>query len=930
MSGLRLESGGQIDRKRWLSFTFDGKAYSGFAGDTLASALLANGVRIVGRSFKYHRPRGVWSSWVDDPNAIMTVRLGDRELPNVSAATTLLEDGMELRAVNAWPNARYDVKGGLDLFHRFLGAGFYYKTFIWPDWHLFEPAIRKMAGLGPVNADVYDDYVSDQLNASCDTLVVGGGPAGLVAARTAAERGEAVWLVEDHASLGGSAAMLGHIDGTDHAAWVQAQEQAIEVADGRILKQTTAYGIYDHAMVGLLEKRGFAQPPRRYRLRAGRIIMATGALDRPITFGNNDLPGIMSLQGAADFMARYGVLPARKMIVMANNAAADQACAVLDQAGADLRHFAPSKTMSGFGSRGVEGVSIDGYKRTANAVLVSGGLTPLVHLWRHAGGKLDWCETRQAFLPGYGPKNMQAIGAANGTFEVDKAIAEGTAAGKGLSFERPSTSYTLTPLWPQPGSKGRQWIDFQHDVTLKDVEVAARENYVSVEHLKRYTTLGMAADQGKTANMAGLAAMATIQGRPIPEVGTTTFRPPFVPVPIEAFHGHHGKQLWHPVKRLPLEAEHRVMNGALREYGGWLRPGWYGNDDAELHIQAEALLARQTVALFDGSSLGKIAVMGPDAEAFVNFVYYNTIKTLKPGEMRYGLMLTERGIVKDDGVIARLGPDHFLISCSSSHTDSVRTHLEAWRQDGNDPDRIFIHDETQSWATLTVTGPRARDVVASLGLPLDIGAAALPHMTFQETQWNDHPLRIARVSFTGDLSFEISVPARQAPALWAVLHPSIKDHGGGLLGIEALSILRAEKGYIMIGKDTDGETMPHDLGFTVPRAKKTAAYLGDRSLHTAVANAPGRKQLVGLKVADGGAMIPTGAHIVLPGKSSSQGYVTSSYDSPYLGHPIALAIVTDGARRHGEAVEAWHDNRRLPVTICAPCVFDPTGEKLHA
>ncbi len=931
MTGRRLASGGLIDRKAPLRLRFDGRPYGGFAGDTIASALLANGVRIVGRSFKYHRPRGVWGAWVDDPNAMMTVRLNGREMPNVPAATTPLEDGMDVRAVNAWPSAKYDVKGGLDLFHRWLGAGFYYKTFIWPDWHLFEPAIRKMAGLGHVSDAVYDDYVSDQVNAACDVLVIGGGPAGLIAARTAAERGEAVTLVDDHPDVGGSALQEVAIAGADPAKWVTAQKAAFVAAGGQVLVGTTAYGVYDHQLVGLIQQFGFGAAPRRWRMRARRIVLATGALDRPVTCANNDVPGVMSLQGAADFVTRYGVLVGQRMAVVANNAAAERAVAVLDGAGGRIRRVDPAKgAVTVHGRRGVAGISQKGTRRYADTVLMSGGLTPLVHLWRHAGGKLDWCPDRQAYLPGKSPVDMVAVGAANGTFDLEQALEEGQTAGAGRSVTRGPTDYHLTPLWPKPGSAGRQWIDFQHDVTLKDVEMAARENYVSVEHLKRYTTLGMAADQGKTANMAGLAAMASVQGVSIPEVGTTTFRPPFVPIPIEAFHGQHAKTQWAPVKRLPLEDLHRAADAALCEYGGWLRPGWYGQGDQTALIAQEAVMARTHVGVFDGSSLGKIAVMGPDAKAFLNFVYYNTITTLKPGHLRYGFMLTEGGVVYDDGVVACLSPESYIVSCSSSHTDGVLRHLEAWRQDGNDPDRIFVHDTTQAWATVTVTGPKAREVVAALGVACDLDKAAFAHMTLRETTWQGDALRIARVSFTGDVSFEISVTASKAAALWEAVIAAARDHGGGAIGLEAVSILRAEKGYIMVGKDTDGETMPHDLGFWAPRQKKTTAFVGDRSLRSENANRTSRKMLVGLRVQDGAAALATGAHVVLPGGEVSLGYVTFSYDSPTLGHPIALALVDNGANRHGEGVEAWHMGSRQSVTICAPCFYDAEGEKLHA
>lgn len=549
----------------------------------------------------------------------------------------------------------------------------------------------------------------------------------------------------------------------------------------------------------------------------------------------------------------------------------------------------------------------------------------MVHLWRHAGGKLDWDDAAQCFRPGAGPDWITAVGGADGVFDLEAALAGASGA------EQPATSYSITPHWPEPGAKGRQWIDFQHDVTLKDVELAAQENYASVEHLKRYTTLGMASDQGKTSNMAGLAAMAALQGRSIPETGTTTFRPPFVPIPIETYHGRTSGQDVNPVKRLPLEPQHRAADAALCEYGGWLRPGWYGSGDAEAHIQFEAARARETAGIMDGSPLGKIEVMGPDAEAFVNFVYYNTVKTLKPGFIRYGFMLTEGGIVYDDGVIARPGPDHFLISCSSSHADGVRTHLEAWRQDGNNPDRIFVHDLTAAYGTVTVTGPKARDILQTLDLDADLSADAFPHMTFRSGAFEDTPLRLARVSFSGDLSFELTITASAAARLWEAVVKAGKAYDACLLGIEAMSILRAEKGYLMIGKDTDGETMPHDLGFSVPRRKKKTAFVGDRSLHSPKANAPDRKQLVGLKLADGTDPIATGAHIVEnTGMPRSLGYVTSSYFSPTLGHPIALAIVEGGAARMGADVTLRHLGAQQQATICSPCFFDPDGSRLHA
>ncbi len=932
MTARRTTRAALVDPGKPLRFTFDGRAYDGLDGDTLASALLANGVRIMGRSFKYHRPRGPLGAWVDDPNAIMGVSLNGRSFPNCPATTTPLVAGMQARAVNAWPSARFDIKGGLDLFHRWLGAGFYYKTFMWPDWHLFEPMIRKMAGLGALSRDVLDDYSSDQVFDHCDMLVIGGGGAGLAAARAAAEAGREVVLVDDHPVLGGGLHQVPAVEGLPPQDWVAQQAAALEAAGGRVLTATTAFGIYDHGMVGLVQNGAFGTAPRLTRMRAARIVLATGALDRPITFAQNDLPGVMTIDAACEYLARYGVLVGQKIAAVSNNSLADAKLARLAEAGADVQRLTPTGgPLRALGRKQVKGLVQGAHRHAADTVLVSGGLTPLVHLWRHAGGKLTWCAQRQAFLPGTAPEGMTAIGAANGTFDLDAALEEARSIGAGAAEAQSApTDYHLTPLWPEPGGTGRQWIDFQHDVTLKDVELAARENYVSVEHLKRYTTLGMASDQGKTSNMAGLAAMAAIQGRPLPEVGTTTFRPPFVPVPVEIYHGSHGGQLWHPLKRLALEPEHRALGAALGEYGGWLRPGWYGAGDAAALIRQEVLSARSTAGLFDASPLGKIEVMGPDAEAFVNFVYYNTIRTLKPGHIRYGFMLTEGGSVMDDGVIARMDATRFVISCSSSHVDSVRTHLEAWRQDGNDPDRIFVHDLTQHWATLTVAGPKAREILAELALEIDLSATAFPHMTLRETRYGHTPLRIARVSFTGDVSFELSIRRSKASALWTELIAAAERHGAAPIGVEALSILRAEKGYIMIGKDTDGETMPHDLGFDGPRQKKTAAYIGDRSLHSDKAGGARRKMLVGLSVEAGDTALPTGAHLVEGTPPRSVGYVTSSYDSPTLGRPIALALVENGGDRIGETLSVWHLGDTRTATICPPCAFDPEGGRLHA
>ncbi|MFV0243631.1 MAG: 2Fe-2S iron-sulfur cluster-binding protein [Qingshengfaniella sp.] len=932
MIGGRFETGGLIDRATPIYFTFDGRRYAGFRGDTIASALLANGVRVVGRSFKYHRPRGVWGSWFDEPNAIFSVTLGDVTMPNMLGTTTLLEPGMSVRAVNAWPSAQNDIKGGLDLFHRFLGAGFYYKTFMAPDWHLFEPMIRRMAGLGVVDASLPGDYVSQQITDRCDLLVVGAGPAGLVAAEAAACAGKSVWLVEDHADLGGSLRRRGdRIEGQSVEDWITARCAAIEAAGGKILTRTTAFGAYDHGLFGLAREHGFGKAPTLYRLRAGACVLAAGAIDRPVTFASNDLPGVHSLEGALDYMGRYGVLLGGDIAIAANHSQVDQAAERMKAVGCRVSVIDPAAgCIAARGRKGVRGIGQNGRHVDCETILASAGWTPVVHLWRHAGGKLVWDDALATFRPAEPPENMRAVGAANGTFGLDQALAEGRAAGAGQAAPDFVSVFSLTPVLPVPGTKGRQWIDFQHDVTLKDVELAARENYVSVEHLKRYTTLGMASDQGKTSNIPGLAAMAAIQGKAIPEVGSTTFRPPFVPMPLELYHGHHRRQSFHPLKRLPLEDRHRAAGAVLGEYGGWLRPAWYGSGSERDEVAREVRMVRATGGLLDASPLGKIEIMGPDAEAFVNFVYYNTMSTLKPGRLRYGFLLTERGVVYDDGVVFRMGPDRFVISSSSSHAEGVTGLLEGWRQDGNDPNRIFVHDTTNHWSTVTITGPSARAVTATLGLDVDLSSDAFPHMSFRETIWQGDPLRIARVSFTGEVSYEMSVRAGRVHELWDTLTRAGAEQNVRPIGLEAISVLRAEKGFIIIGKDTDGETMPHDLGFAVPRLRKSAAFVGDRSLHTDVANDPERRQMVGLAVASGAPMLATGAHIVEGKTPRSIGIVTSSYDTTSIGRPIALALVDRGAGRHGEMVTVWHMGQTTSATIIAPCAFDPKGDRIHA
>ena len=959
MSASRLPHGGSdIDRSRPVNFSFDGRDIAGFLGDTVASALLASGQPVVARSFKYHRPRGIWGFGVEEPNAVVDVETPFGRVPNARATTVPAAQGLKVRSVNAVPDAVADRNAMLDRFAAFLPSAFYYKTFMWPDWHLFEPKIRAMAGLGIVDPGWQQHSAADQRNRHCDVLVVGAGPAGLAAALNAAAEGRSVLLVDEQAHPGGSLRhRAGEIDGKPGMEWAAEAVASLREAGHTVLARTTAFGIYDHNLVALNQRHDDGRPDTLWRVRPRRIVLATGAIERPVPFANNDLPGILSADAALAYLRRHAILAGRKVVVATNNDSAYEPAAALAEAGAsvtvvdcrgdsrraapDLRVLAGRLVSAARGRMSVESVALDdGTVLEADCVLVSGGWTPTVHLYSQARGRLAWNEELAAFLPGSAVEGIGCAGAVAGTVSLSQALASAAPAlgdlGSPSSPAPRSTGVEATlgvvALWPKPRAKGRVWIDYQSDVTAKDVELAARENFVSVEHLKRYTTLGMATDQGKTSNLNGLALLSDVTGRAIPEVGTTTYRPPFTPVPFTSFAGARRGSLLAPVRRLPLETVHRSAGAVFQEYGGWLRPACYGPEDARRAMQDEARRARESVGLFDGSTLGKIEVIGRQAAEFVDFIYYNTMSTLKPGRCRYGFMLSENGVVFDDGILMRLDEHRFVVSCSSSHVAAVHARLEEWRQDRFGRAAVYIHNATSSLATLTVSGPRARDLLATLDLGLALDDETLPHMAVGHGSFEGAELRVARVSFTGDRSYELSIRADRADRLWARLQEAGQQFDAVTIGLEALMILRAEKGYIVIGKDTDGTTMPHDLGVAGPRLKRTSEYVGRRSLFTEDAERSDRNQLVGLVVPDGQPPLAPGAHAVekKDGHKRSIGFVTSSYFSPNLGRPIALALVEQGASRHGETIELQHLGILRRATIAAPCAFDPEGRRLHA
>jgi sarcosine oxidase subunit alpha len=935
MTARRLPEGGEVDRSRPLSFTFDGRPVQGFHGDTLASALLASGERVLGRSFKYRRPRGIWGAGTEEPNVYADATDGPRFHPNLRVTLEPARDGLALRSANSSPSARADRLGFLDLFARFLPSAFYYKTFFWPNWQLYEPAIRRMAGLGRITPSATPVPDGDQRNHHCDTVVVGAGPVGIAAALGLSRSGESVVLVDDGSRIGGSLLFRSaRIDGMPGANWLAAAEADLRQLGVTVLTRTTAFGIYDHGLIALNQRRDDG-PDRLWRVRPRRIVLAAGAVERPLPFAANDLPGVMSAEAALGYLRRQAVLPGLRIVVATNNSSTDEVAAAMTAAGAEVTVVDAREGRQiarALGRRMVTGVVLeDGTRIPCDCVLVSGGFTATVHLHAQAKGRLRWDDARLSFVPEAPVAGLVTVGAAAGHFALAEALA---ALPETLGLPdvpvADSAPYDITPLWPRPGQPGRVWIDLQHDVTAKDVELAARENMVSVEHLKRYTTLGMATDQGKTSNLAGMALMGALTGRSIPEVGTTTYRPPFAPVPYTSLAGPRGGSRMNPVRRLACEARHREIGASLGDYGGWLRPAHYGSDDSA--ILAEAKLARAAVGLFDASPLGKIEVIGPDAAAFLDFIHYNTVSTLKPGQCRYGFILAESGVVYDDGVLVRLDDHRFVVSCSSAHVAGVHGLLEEWRQDRFPAARIAIHDATAETATLTVSGPKARATLAAAGIDADLSDTAFPHMT---TRWHgsgEAALRLTRVSFTGDRSYEVSVRQDLAPPLWDQLAAAARAEGGGPIGIEALMILRAEKGFIVIGKDTDGMTRPMDLGVSGPMKAKKVDFLGRRSLFTDEAQRADRNQLVGLLPADGFGPLPVGAHgIDLSGTTPrSIGYITSSHPGAAVDHPVALGLIERGAERHGQEITLHHLGQRRRATLCPPCFLDPKGERLHA
>jgi sarcosine oxidase subunit alpha len=969
MSSRRLDApqGTRIDRTRPVGFEFNGRALSGFAGDTLASALLANDVGLVGRSFKLHRPRGIFSCGVEEPTALVDVGVGSRRTPNLRATRVELSDGLVAASVNCWPSVEFDLGAVNNLCAAVLPAGFYYKTFMWPNWHLYEPQIRKMAGLGRASGRADPDHY-EEVAAAAEVLVVGGGIAGLSAAVAAAEAGASTLLLSSGGTLGG--ALGWRSDPTVLA--LAARMHSLGV---RVLLRTTAFGVFDHHLVCANEilPAATADPAngggagvlreRLWRIRARRVIAATGAFERPVLFPDNDKPGVM-LAGAADQYAHaYGVACGRRVLITANSDAAYRVAESLRQSGieivaiverrpahlvgasvANLRVFEQSTITGVVGGRAVRACTVApvaGGKSElidCDLILSAGGFAPAVHLHSQAGGTLRWLEDSAMFVPDGPAPGLASVGACAGVFAATAAAAHSVEVGGALARGLAAPAAPLGGAGRSLASthlahlKGKQFIDLQNDVAASDIGLAARENYRSVEHLKRYTTTGMGTDQGKTSNINALALLGELTGRNPAEVGTTKFRPPFVPVTLGTLVGRRVGELYRPLKRLPAAAWH-AAHGALNEqFGLWLRPAAYpiGAESLAAAAQREARAVRRSVGLIDASPLGKLEIFGPDAATFLDLMYVGTMSTLAAGQARYGLLLNENGIVMDDGIVARLSERHFWVNTTSAGVERTLAAFEEWLQCDYTTLCVLVTGVTSRWGNVTVAGPRAWEWLAAVGFEAALAPSVMQHMTLRESTLDGVPLRVLRASFSGELGYEINLPADHVDALLERLWARGAEFGAVLYGIEALEILRTEKGYIHIGTDTDGTTLPGDLGFARALGRKSANFVGRRSLLRPAALDPARLQLVALAPADGRTLLPVGAQIAPnPPPTLTEGHVTSSYWSPTLNAPVALAMLSRGPQRLGERVRLHHLGTSIEADVVRAPFIDPTGARLH-
>lgn len=1000
MSTRLAKTGRLVNKNKAVSFTFNGKNLSGFDGDTLASALLANDQMLMGRSFKYHRPRGVVASGAEEPNALVNLGTGSDFEPNQRVTTTELYDGLSATSQNHWPSLEFDVGAVNKHLSRFLPAGFYYKMFIHPRpfWkYVYEPIIRQSAGLGKA-PKTRDDDAYEHFNINVDVMVVGGGIAGLSAALAAGRTGARVLLVEQTAHWGGRAVVdQPTIDGTPAEDWVNTTLQALEgMGNVTVRNRTQGSGVYDHGYVLAYERITDHAPDvdaprhRLWRIRAKQIVTATGAIERPLSFAGNDIPGVTLAAAVRDYAVNWGVSMGDRTVVVTNNDDAYRTAITLKKAGLDVPAIIDARdgamgdlieeardlgiriafgkgiakvkgnkrvTSVGICAQAGEGAELE--EIACDCVAMSGGWSPVVHLWSHCGGKLVWDDAQAMFRPDAerpplgadGQGFVTTAGIANGHLFTAEGIADGFAAGraaaktagaKGKAGDAPAGSDAaegaISPVWLMPqGAKqalrSKAWLDFQNDVKVSDVQLAAQEGFESVEHAKRYTTLGMATDQGKLSNINGLAILSKSLNADIPNVGTTTFRPPYTPISMSSIAGPAKGDLFQPIRLTPI-SDWSNANGADNEpVGQWRRPYAYVRDGETVHdaVNREVKNTRDNLGLLDASTLGKLIVKGADAGKFLDMMYTNMMSNLAVGKCRYGLMCTENGFLSDDGVVARIDDETWLCHTTTGGAERIHAWMEDWLQcewwDWN----VYVANVTEQLAQIAVVGPNARKVLEKLG-GMDVSKEALPFMQWRDGKIGDFDARAYRISFSGELSYEIAVPASQGRAFWDALLDAGEEFGVMPYGTECLHILRAEKGFIMIGDETDGTVIPQDLNLQWALSKKKTDYLGKRAHSRSHMADPNRWKLVGLETLDG-SVLPDGAYAIAEGDNANgqrnvQGRVTSTYYSANMDRGIAMGLVHNGPDRMGEVIEFNKvDGGTIKTKIVDQVFYDKDGEK---
>ncbi len=972
----RPEGGQLVDRNRVLDFTFNNRRYQGYAGDTLASALLANGVNLVGRSFKYHRPRGVFSAGIEEPNALVELEIGAARRPNIRATEIALFDGLVARSQNCWPSVAFDFGSVARFAAPFLASGFYYKTFMGPGngWKHYEPYIRRAAGLGRAPVDVAG-VRHHKRNAFCDVLVAGAGPAGLMAALAASRAGASVLLVDERLTPGEN--LLEEpvqIDDQTPATWIAGVVRELESNERvTVLRHATVFGHYRGGLFGVVATSADPARPEQllYRVQAGRAVMATGAIERPLLFADNDRPGVMLAGAVRHYVGACGVVPGQCAVVATNNDSAYATARVLRDAGievavivdtrvhppefAGVEVLADSRVLGVKGAKRVRGIAVHTPQGTRNIacdlVCVSGGWTPTLHLHAQPEAEVVFDSQWGAFVPGRpgAGARLHAAGLCNGTQGLARIMAEGWNAGRvaaGLdpgddaalpSIEHilPERSLFVAAAREEVSTRGKQFVDIQDDVTTADLALALREGYRSIEHVKRYTTLGMGTDQGRTSNINGMCFVADQLHKPVEAVGTTTFRPPFSPVTLGALAGRESGVRIRPVRYTPMHDWHAQAGAVFVPSALWMRPQYYrdhGRTLAEAAL-AEATNVRRNVGIADVSTLGKIELQGADVATFLERMYVNRWKSLKIGRVRYGLMLREDGYVFDDGTTSRLGETRYLMTTTTGNANAVLSHMEFYHQMIWPELDVSMTSVTDQWAVVALAGPRSRDVLAGVFPGVDVGDATLPHMGVLETELSGVAVRISRLSFSGERAYEIATPADYGTALWETLLAAGADHGMMPYGLEAMEYLRIEKGHVVVGAEVDGAVTPRDLGME-RLCRPDHTFVGARSLQLPVFSEPGRPALAGFMPVDRSTSIPASAQLLgKPYDGTRQdacGHITSVAFSPTLGCPIALGLVR-GDIRPGATLHAVSPltNEQAPVEVTAPVFHDPQGDKLR-